>query len=260
MDRRGGPALRTCRPGGNVRRRAAVRDAAAVGRGACAVTGGRRGIRRAPRPRWGAWAWTGLLALVACAPVAGQEPASEARPSSNVRMAQRLEALAAARLATLESDRDNTARLEALRAMPPFTDPGERSVYEASVAGELLRSGRTEEAIVALERLERRLEVDADAVPGHLPAFPAGDAPFHRHRLREARPGRELPAPEAGRALRRPAPRGGRPRRPGGGPAGDRPLRADGGRGPRRHGRALDAQPRLHVGRTSIRTASGRSG
>ena len=87
-------------------------------------------------------------------------------------MAQRLEALAAARRATLESDRDNTARLEALRAMPPFTDPGERSVYEASVAGELLRSGRTEEAIVALERLERRLEVDADAVPGHLPAFP----------------------------------------------------------------------------------------
>ena len=87
-------------------------------------------------------------------------------------MAQRLEALAASRLATLEHDRDNTARLEALRAMPPFTDPGEKSVFEASVAGELLRSGRTEEAIAALERLRRRLEVDDAAVPSHLPAFP----------------------------------------------------------------------------------------
>ena len=94
-------------------------------------------------------------------------------PPSNVRMAERLEALAAARLATLENDRDNAARLEALRALPPFTDPGEHSIYEASVAGELLRGGRTEEAIVSLERLRRRLEVDYRAVPSHLPAFPA---------------------------------------------------------------------------------------
>ena len=87
-------------------------------------------------------------------------------------MAERLEALAAARLATLENDRDNAARLAALRAMPPFTDPGEQSIYEASVAGELLRGGHTEEAVAALERLRRRLRVDHRAVPSHLRAFP----------------------------------------------------------------------------------------
>ncbi|MCY4659974.1 MAG: CRTAC1 family protein [Acidobacteria bacterium] len=123
-------------------------------------------------PRLARRAWTGLLAIVICAPLAAQEPASGIRPPSNARMAERLEALAAARLATLENDRDNAARLEALRAMPPFTDPGEQSIYEASVAGELLRGGRTEEAIVELERLRRRLEVDHRAVPSHLPAFP----------------------------------------------------------------------------------------
>ena len=110
--------------------------------------------------------------FVACASLAAQEPASQARPSSNVQMAQRLEALAVARLAALEHDRDNAARLEALRALPRFTDPGEQLIYRASVAGELLRGGRTEEAIAELERLRRHLEVNGGEVPGHLPAFP----------------------------------------------------------------------------------------
>ena len=114
------------------------------------------------------------MVLVVCAPLAGQgqEPASPPRPPSNARMAERLEALATARLATLENDRDNAERLEALRAMPPFTEPGDRLIYRASVAGELLRAGRTEEAIVEFERLHRQLQVDASDVPSHLPAFP----------------------------------------------------------------------------------------
>ena len=126
----------------------------------------------APGSRWSTQVWTGLLALVVCAPLAGQEPATRPVPASNVRMAQRLEALAAARLSTLENDRDNLARLEALRAMPPFTEPGDQLIYQASVAGELLRGGRTEEAIAELERLHGRLQVDDGDVPSHLPAFP----------------------------------------------------------------------------------------
>ena len=126
----------------------------------------------ASRPRLGTRAWTGLLALVVSAPLVAQDSASQLRPASNARMAERLENLAAERLARLDNDRDSDARLEALRAMPAFAEPGDQLIYQASIAGELLRAGRTEEAIVEFERLHRRLEADDGDVPAHLPAFP----------------------------------------------------------------------------------------
>ena len=50
----------------------------------------REASRSARRPRWTHQAWTVLFALVVCAPVDGQQPASRPRPPSNARMAERL--------------------------------------------------------------------------------------------------------------------------------------------------------------------------
>ena len=87
-------------------------------------------------------------------------------------MAELLEVLAAARISALSDPRDNAARLDALLAMTPATEPSEQLIYQASVAGEMLRGGRTREAIVQFELLHQRLQVDDSDVPSDLPEFP----------------------------------------------------------------------------------------
>ena len=125
----------------------------------------------ARRPRWTRQAaWTVLFALVVCAAlVHGQQPASRPRPPSNARMAERLEAVAAALESTFYNPFANAARLEVLLGMPPATSPREQVIYQASVAGEMLRAGRTQEATVEFERLLQLFEVGGSEVPGDLP-------------------------------------------------------------------------------------------
>ena len=86
-------------------------------------------------------------------------------------MAERLEVLAAARVSTLADERDSAARLAVLLAMPPATEPGEQLIYRASVAGEMLRAGRTKEAVAEFEQLHQLLRTDDSAVPSDLPEF-----------------------------------------------------------------------------------------
>ncbi|MCY4659958.1 MAG: CRTAC1 family protein [Acidobacteria bacterium] len=81
-------------------------------------------------------------------------------------MAERLEAVAASRLSLFGNPHHNAARLEALLALPPAADPGDQLIFEGSVAGEMLRAGRTADAIAAFERLVERL----DGLGGNLPA------------------------------------------------------------------------------------------
>ena len=84
-------------------------------------------------------------------------------------MAERLEAVAAARDSTFGNPHANAARLEVLLGMPPATGPGEQLVYRGSVAGEMLRAGRTEEAIVEFERLHQLLQARGSDLPSDLP-------------------------------------------------------------------------------------------
>ena len=127
------------------------------------------GIKPSRRPRWTLQAWTVLFALAVCAPVDGQRPVSGPRSPSTARMAERLEALAAARESTLFNPYANAARLEVLLGMPPATSPSEQVIYQASVAGEMLRAGRTREATVEFERLLQLFEAGGGDVPSDLP-------------------------------------------------------------------------------------------
>ena len=119
--------------------------------------------------RLGAAFATALL-LSPAAPVAAQgQTVAPSRPASNVRMAERLEAAAASTLSLFGNQHHNAARLEALLALPPAADPGGRLMYESSVAGEMLRAGRTADAIAAFERLVERLDGMGDNLPPDLP-------------------------------------------------------------------------------------------
>ena len=110
------------------------------------------------------------LVLALAAPVATQgRPGAPSPPASNVRMAERLEAVAASSLSLFGNQHNNAARLEALLAMPPAADPGTRLMYEGSVAGEMLRAGRTTDAIAAFEQLVERLDSLGDSLPADLP-------------------------------------------------------------------------------------------
>ncbi len=84
-------------------------------------------------------------------------------------MAERLEALAAAPESAFFNPFANAARLEILLGMPPATTPREQVIYQASVAGEMLRAGRTQDATVELERLHQLLEAGGSGVPSDLP-------------------------------------------------------------------------------------------
>ena len=112
--------------------------------------------------------WAVASAMTLCASAGAQQP-SEPRPASNARMAERLEAIAASTLSLFGNQHHNAARLEALLAMPPAATPGDRLMYEGSVAGEMLRAGRARDAIAAFERLVERLDALGDLLPPDLP-------------------------------------------------------------------------------------------
>lgn len=101
--------------------------------------------------------------------LAGQQVASSQRPPSNTDMANLLEAIAAAPESTYENPHANNARLEVLLRLPDSSDPREQWVYWGSVAGEMLRAGRIEAAIVEFERLRKLLEAEGPGVPDDLP-------------------------------------------------------------------------------------------
>ena len=119
-----------------------------------------------PRRQWGGW--TLALALTLGASVDAQR-SPQSRPASNVRMAERLEAIAASRLSTFGNQHNNAARLEILLSMPSAPTLRDQLIYDGSVAGEMMRAGRTAEAIGAFERLIGRLDGLGAGLPVDLP-------------------------------------------------------------------------------------------
>lgn len=122
----------------------------------------------AGRPLQACGAWTLAFAVVSALQL-GAQPPTRTRPASNVRMAERLEAVAAARASIFGNQHHNAARLEVLLSMPPAANLHDQLIYEGSVAGEMLRAGRTDDAITAFEQLVERLEGLGGNLPPDLP-------------------------------------------------------------------------------------------
>ena len=147
--------------------------------------------------------WAVASAMTLCASAGAQQP-SEPRPASNVRMAERLEAIAASTLSLFGNQHHNAARLEALLAMPPAADPGRpadvRGIGSRGDAEGGPDEGRDCRVRAARRAARRPRRPPAARPPGGLSR---GDAPLARHRLPPARPARELPAAEPPGAVRR---------------------------------------------------------
>ena len=118
-------------------------------------------------------------------------------------MAERLEAVAAARDSRLDNIYANAARLEVLLGMTPPPGPAQRLVYRGAVATEMLNAGRTDEAIDAFEQLHQLLQTNSGDPPND---FPVGfrDS-MHRSRgiayLRRAQRDNCLPPHPAARCV-----------------------------------------------------------
>ncbi len=115
------------------------------------------------RRRTSAVAFSGVisLAVVAC----GGGGGSPSRSPGTERMARRLAAIAEATAAE-PTEYANSPKVLALRSRSVPSDLRSQLLHRAELAEELLRAGRTEEAIAEFEAVRRRIAEDRSAVPG----------------------------------------------------------------------------------------------
>ncbi len=115
------------------------------------------------RRRTSAVAFSGVisLAVVAC----GGGGGSPSRSPGTERMARRLAAIAEATAAE-PTEYANSAKVLALRNRSVPSDLRSQLLHRAELAKELLRAGRTEEAIAEFEAVRRRIAEAGAAVPG----------------------------------------------------------------------------------------------
>ena len=113
---------------------------------------------------------TAVLVVGVAPAIVGQAPeqasAPDARPPSNVRMAERLEA--EARQAEFNNPNANSARLRSLLGITPGDNLPQQLLYRLSVAQEMMRVGRFEEPTVELEQLRDLLQTSDIDLPSEL--------------------------------------------------------------------------------------------